>query len=106
MIPMWAYPSLLYAFTIECAIAKSGLTTAALLSKEGKKVLGPAMERFYGTPFSFFEKYSPVGSPSDIAQWLKPFIESGAKDLNIAPIASSPSEAITGMAELRKILVS
>ncbi len=74
--------------------------------EEGKKVLGPAMERFYGTPFSFFEKYSPVGSPSDIAQWLKPFIESGAKDLNIAPIASSPSEAIAGMAELRKILVS
>ena len=64
------------------------------------------MERFYGTPFSFFEKYSPVGSPSDIAQWLKPFVESGAKDLNIAPIASSPTEAITGMAELKQILVS
>ncbi len=74
--------------------------------EEGKKLLGPAMERFYGTSFSFFEKYSPVGSPSDIAQWLKPFIEFGAKDLNIAPIASSPSEAIAGMAELRQILVS
>ena len=45
--------------------------------------------------FSFFEKYSPVGSPSEIADWLKPFIESGAKDLNIAPIASSPKETIT-----------
>ena len=74
--------------------------------KEGKEVLGPAMERFYGTSFSFFEKYSPVGSPSEIANWLKPFVESGAKDLNIAPIASSPKETISGMAELRKILIS
>jgi hypothetical protein len=62
------------------------------------------MESFYGAPFSVFEKYSPVGTPSEIATWLAPFLDAGAVDLNLAPVASNPSEAIAGLAEVKRIL--
>jgi len=72
---------------------------------EGAALLGPAMQRFYGAPWSAFERYSPVGTPADIAAWLRPLLEAGAMDLNIAPIAGSSAEAITGLAEVRRLLV-
>lgn len=72
---------------------------------EGAALLGPAMQRFYGAPWSAFERYSPVGTPADIAAWLRPLLEAGAVDLNVAPIAGSSAEAITGLAEVRRLLV-
>tara|TARA_B100000959_G_scaffold286624_1_gene366143 strand:- start:5801 stop:6754 length:954 start_codon:yes stop_codon:yes gene_type:complete len=72
--------------------------------EKGAGILAPAMESFYGAPFSVFEKYSPVGTPSEIATWLAPFLDAGAVDLNLAPVASNPSEAIAGLAEVKRIL--
>ena len=72
---------------------------------EGAGVLAPAMERFYGTAYSAFEKYSPVGTPADIAAWLRPFVEAGAVDFNLAPIAATDSERISGAAEIRHLLL-
>jgi len=73
---------------------------------DGRAHLGPAMERFYGAPFAAFERYSPVGTPADVAGWLRPFVDAGAVDLNIAAIAGSPDESLAGMAELRRLLVA
>lgn len=73
---------------------------------EGTAVLGPAMESFYKLPYSAFEKYSPVGTPEDIADWLRPFVESGATDFNLAAIAATDSERLAGVAEVRDLLLS
>ena len=72
--------------------------------EEGAGILGPAMESFYAAPFSRFQKYSPVGTPSEIAAWLAPFVDGGATDFNLAPVAGTPSEAIAGLAEVKRIL--
>ena len=72
---------------------------------EGSALLAPAMERFYGAPYSAFEKYSPVGTPADIADWLRPFVKVGALDFNLAAVAGSDDERIAGVAELRHLLV-
>jgi len=73
---------------------------------EGAAVLAPAMERFYGAPYSAFEKYSPVGTPAEIADWLRPFVEAGAMDFNLAPIAATDAERVAGAAEVRRLLLS
>tara|TARA_B100000676_G_scaffold268267_1_gene283294 strand:- start:158 stop:349 length:192 start_codon:yes stop_codon:yes gene_type:complete len=62
------------------------------------------MERFYGVPYSAFERYSPVGTPADIAEWLRPFVQAGALDFNLAAVAGSDEERIAGVAELRDLL--
>ncbi len=72
----------------------------------GAAVLGPAMEKFYGAPYSAFERYSPVGTPADIAEWLRPYVEAGAVDFNLAPIASTDAERVEGAAEVRRLLLT
>ena len=72
---------------------------------EGAALLGPAMERFYGAPYSAFERYSPVGTPAQIADWLRPYVDAGAVDFNIAPIAVTDAERVAGTAEIRSLLV-
>ena len=71
---------------------------------EGTDRLAPMMESFYGVPFNAFERYSPVGTPDDVASWLRPFVAAGAVDLNVAPVAGSPEEAVAGLAEVKDIL--
>ena len=45
-------------------------------------------------------------SPEDIADWLRPFVESGATDFNLAAIAATDSERLAGVAEVRDLLLS
>lgn len=73
---------------------------------EGTSLLGPAMEKFYGAPWSAFERYSPVGTPTQIAAWLRPFVEAGAVDFNLAPIAATDAERVAGAAEIRRLLIA
>tara|TARA_B100001167_G_scaffold109366_1_gene67143 strand:+ start:196 stop:390 length:195 start_codon:yes stop_codon:yes gene_type:complete len=62
------------------------------------------MERFYGVPYQAFDRYSPVGTPQEVAGWLRPFVDVGATDLNLAPVAGSPGEAIDALGEVRQLL--
>ena len=73
---------------------------------KGAALLGPAMERFYGAPYSAFERYSPVGTPAQIAGWLRPYVDAGAVDFNIAPIAATDAERVAGAAEIRRLLTA
>ncbi len=62
------------------------------------------MEAFYKVPFSAFEKYTPYGSASQIADQLAPFVEAGCRHFNLTPCAESEPEAIAAMAEVRQRL--
>jgi len=73
---------------------------------DGTALLGPAMEKFYGAPYSAFERYSPVGTPAEIADWLRPFVDAGAVDFNLAPIAATGAERVAGAAEIRRHLIA
>src|SRR6478735_6330590 len=41
------------------------------------KFLATAMERFYQIPFDRFERYSPCGTATDIAEFLAPYVDAG-----------------------------
>ncbi|HEY7268640.1 MAG TPA: LLM class flavin-dependent oxidoreductase, partial [Dehalococcoidia bacterium] len=50
-----------------------------------RALLGSRMEDFYRQPFESFERYAPSGRPRDIAEFLAPYIEAGARHLHIIP---------------------
>jgi alkanesulfonate monooxygenase SsuD/methylene tetrahydromethanopterin reductase-like flavin-dependent oxidoreductase (luciferase family) len=68
--------------------------------------LAGQMERFYGLPFSALERYSPAGTPEDIAAALAPYVEAGCRTFHVNPVADSHEEAVYGVAQVKKHLVS
>jgi alkanesulfonate monooxygenase SsuD/methylene tetrahydromethanopterin reductase-like flavin-dependent oxidoreductase (luciferase family) len=47
-----------------------------------------------------------VGTPAEIADWLRPFVDAGAVDFNLAPIAATGAERVAGAAEIRRHLIA
>lgn len=62
------------------------------------------MEAMYRIPFERFEKYSPYGSAQTTAEFLAPYIERGARVLNIKPCAATEEEGIEAVAEVATLL--
>ena len=69
-----------------------------------KSRVGPAMEAFYGVPFGAFERYTPAGTPADIAQFLAPYRDAGAAMFNLTPIARSTEEGVEAIGEVKRLL--
>jgi alkanesulfonate monooxygenase SsuD/methylene tetrahydromethanopterin reductase-like flavin-dependent oxidoreductase (luciferase family) len=74
-------------------------------AKAKQKVSG-SMEAFYRLPFSAFERYTPSGTPEEIAEFIAPYVEAGCEWLNfvIADAAEATLEhAVAVRDALRKI---
>ena len=69
-----------------------------------RPLLAAAMQHLYQTPFEKFERYSPYGTPSEVAAALAPFVTAGCRDINLIPVAASPEEATDAVVEVRRIL--
>ena len=63
--------------------------------------LAKEMQAFYRIPFDPFEKYSPYGSPEEVADFLAPYAEAGCRHFNVMPIAPNVESALDGVAEIR-----
>ena len=61
---------------------------------QAKRLVSAAMESFYKVPFEQFEKYTPCGTPDDIANALAPYVEAGASILNLKVVAGSDHDSI------------
>jgi alkanesulfonate monooxygenase SsuD/methylene tetrahydromethanopterin reductase-like flavin-dependent oxidoreductase (luciferase family) len=66
--------------------------------------LSAAMESLYAAPFAAFERYCPAGTPEDVAAFLRPYVDAGARSFNLIPRAEDPDEALAGVAEVRRLL--
>ncbi|MEL7156604.1 MAG: LLM class flavin-dependent oxidoreductase [Actinomycetota bacterium] len=62
------------------------------------------MEAFYRVPFEKFERYSPYGTPADIAAFLAPYVEAGCHTLNLTMCGPSVDAAIEGAGEVKRLL--
>jgi alkanesulfonate monooxygenase SsuD/methylene tetrahydromethanopterin reductase-like flavin-dependent oxidoreductase (luciferase family) len=69
-----------------------------------RKPLAAQMQDFYQMPFEPFERYSPYGTPEQVAEFLSPYIESGCSRFNVIPCADDSDSAIVAVGELRKLL--
>ena len=68
--------------------------------------LAAGMQRFYQLPFEPFERYSPYGTPEDVADRLHPYIEAGCSVFNVIPCAGDDEAAIAAVGELRQLLLA
>jgi len=62
------------------------------------------MEAFYRLPFDVFERYTPYGTPAEVAEFFVPFLDAGLRRLDITPCAASDGAAIEGAAEVKLLL--
>ena len=67
-------------------------------------MLARAMEDLYRIPYEKFEKWSPFGTPTEVAAFLRPYLSVGCKDINIIPVAKNPQAATDAVAEVAALL--
>ena len=69
-----------------------------------RELTARAMEREYKVPFERFEKYTPYGSAGEIAEFIAPYVEAGARHINLVLAQPTPEENIERTAEIRAAL--
>ncbi len=68
-----------------------------------RKKVTASMEAFYRIPFAGFEKYTPYGTPEQIAEFIAPYIEAGCEHLNFV-VADEPDAVLERSLEVRDAL--
>lgn len=69
-----------------------------------RRYVSEAMEGFYRIGFQQFERYTPYGTPDQVAEFLVPYLEHGVREFDLTPCAGSDEEAIAGVAEVKRLL--
>jgi len=71
---------------------------------KARSVVKQAMEKFYHVPFEQFERYTPFGTPAQVAEQLAPYIDAGCRLFNLKVCAQAPTEEVALGAEVLKEL--
>jgi hypothetical protein len=71
---------------------------------EGQAVVASAMEGLYGLPFSKFDRYVPRGTPADVADALRPYVEAGCRTFNLLAQSADPNGVAEAVGEVRRLL--
>jgi alkanesulfonate monooxygenase SsuD/methylene tetrahydromethanopterin reductase-like flavin-dependent oxidoreductase (luciferase family) len=66
--------------------------------------LARAMTSMYRMPYERFEKYSPYGTPAEVAEFLIPYVEAGCREFNLMAVAQTPEIGIGAVADIRRRL--
>jgi alkanesulfonate monooxygenase SsuD/methylene tetrahydromethanopterin reductase-like flavin-dependent oxidoreductase (luciferase family) len=66
--------------------------------------LAETMESLYQLPFERFARYAPWGTADDIAASVRPYLDAGARHVNLATVAATPEAAIDAAAEVAELL--
>jgi alkanesulfonate monooxygenase SsuD/methylene tetrahydromethanopterin reductase-like flavin-dependent oxidoreductase (luciferase family) len=69
-----------------------------------REQVATAMRRFYGLPFEAFEKYTPYGSPADVAEALAPYVTAGVREFDMSLCSADPDAAIEMAGEVKRLL--
>jgi alkanesulfonate monooxygenase SsuD/methylene tetrahydromethanopterin reductase-like flavin-dependent oxidoreductase (luciferase family) len=78
----------------------------AATREAAREPLAAQMQDFYQMPFEPFERYSPYGTPADVAEFLSPYVEAGCSAFNVIPCAGDDESAIAAVGELRTLLTA
>ena len=63
-------------------------------AETAKTAVKSGMEAFYKIPFEQFERYTPAGTPSEVAAQLAPYARAGCKMFNLKVCAEHPEEEV------------
>lgn len=81
-----------------------GLQLWSGIGKTPRENVAKGMEGFYRVPFEKFERYTPYGTPKEIAEFLAAYVERGARILNIEARGDSTEQSIEAVSEVSDIL--
>jgi alkanesulfonate monooxygenase SsuD/methylene tetrahydromethanopterin reductase-like flavin-dependent oxidoreductase (luciferase family) len=87
-----------HALNVWCGFAGTREAARGLVSAR--------MQAFYQSPFEPFERYSPYGTPEDVAEFLAPYVEAGCSAFNVIPCAADDESAVAAVARVRSLLAS
>lgn len=74
-------------------------------SEAAREPLAAGMQTFYQMPFEPFERYSPYGTPEEVAEFLHQYVEAGCSAFNVIPCAGDDETAVAAVGELRRLLI-
>jgi len=72
---------------------------------EARSFLGPAMEAFYQLPFDRFARWSPAGTPQDLAAFLVPYVDAGCSVFNLIVNGRDLDAEVEAAAEVRSLML-
>ena len=87
-----------HALNVWCGV---GSTT-----DEARAHVAPAMEAFYQLPYERFERWSPAGTPEQIADFLIPYAEAGCSTFNLILNGAGPDAEIAAAADIRERILA
>jgi alkanesulfonate monooxygenase SsuD/methylene tetrahydromethanopterin reductase-like flavin-dependent oxidoreductase (luciferase family) len=73
-------------------------------AERARELLAAKMERLYRLPYEKFRYLAPVGTPKQVAEFLRPFTEAGAEHVTLVPAGESVEAEIDAVAEVREQL--
>lgn len=71
-----------------------------------KDALACAMQKTYRLPYTAFERWSPHGTPDDVAEYLAPYVDAGCTTFNLIPCGDDTEALIDMTTRVRDLLVS
>ena len=71
---------------------------------EARGYVATAMQSMYQTSFEAFERWSPYGTPAEIADFLAPYLGAGVQDINLICRGPDREAVIAEAAEIRQLL--
>ncbi len=72
--------------------------------QSARAIVAREMEEFYKVPFEKFERYTPYGTPAEVAQQLKAYVDAGCTLMNLKVCAGSDSVSIQAAGEIGRLL--
>lgn len=82
-----------HGFEVWCGLADDAATARECVAEK--------MQQLYKLPFEKFERLCPAGTPEQVADFLRPYVESGARSLTLVPCSPSWEQAVDAVAEVR-----
>jgi len=70
---------------------------------QARAKVSASMEAFYRLPFSAFEKYTPAGTPEQVAEFIAPYVEAGCEWVNFV-VADAPDAVLERSIAVRDAL--
>jgi alkanesulfonate monooxygenase SsuD/methylene tetrahydromethanopterin reductase-like flavin-dependent oxidoreductase (luciferase family) len=86
-----------HGFEVWCGLADDAATARDCVAEK--------MQALYKLPFEKFERLCPAGTPKQVADFLRPYVESGARSLSLVPCSPSWEAGVDAVAEVRSLLV-
>jgi alkanesulfonate monooxygenase SsuD/methylene tetrahydromethanopterin reductase-like flavin-dependent oxidoreductase (luciferase family) len=85
-----------HAMQVWCGLAAS--------REEARRLVARAMQAFYRMPFESFERYTPYGTPADVAGLLAPYVAAGCTEFNLIPQGTGDESTVAAVAEVKRLL--